>query len=80
MDKLPELLGRPYCLEDEDADPAAAHADAAGAAAAEEDMDIDGPPGAAGAGPGSRRPEGCYTLEELLQRVQVCWVLCTEDI
>jgi len=73
LDKLPELLGRPYCLEDEDADPAAAHADAAGAA--EGDMDIDSP---AGAGPGSRRPEGCYTPEELLQRVQVCEMLCMQ--
>jgi hypothetical protein len=33
-------------------------------------MDIDGP-GAAAAGPGSRRQQGYFTLEELLDRVQV---------
>ena len=60
LDKLPQLLGTPYGQEDEDA----------GQQAGVEDMDTDGP-GAAGAGPGSRRQQGGMTLEELLQRVQV---------
>lgn len=63
LDKLPQLLGRPYGLEDEEA----AQQDGA------EDMDADGP----GAGPGSRQQQGGLALEELLQRVQVSWAQMT---
>lgn len=48
--------------------------DAAGAAAGGGRDDVDAADMAAGAGPGSsrtNRPPGCYTLEELLQQMQV---------
>lgn len=58
LDDLPRLLGeRPYCLDDEDEEPTAA-------AAAADAMDADGP----GALSSS---SGCYTTEQLLDRVQV---------
>jgi hypothetical protein len=68
LDTLPQLLGRPYSLVDEDA---GLQADVADASAGPDDMDVDGP-GAAAAGPGSRHQQGYFTLEELLDRVQVC--------
>lgn len=60
LDALPQLLGRPYSLEDEDA----------GQQAAADDVDTDIPEVAA-AGPGSRQQQGYFTLDQLLQRVQV---------
>lgn len=72
LDKLPELLGRPYGPED-DACAATADqdmADADAAAGIDSDMDVDGP-GAAEAGPRSRRQQGYLTLDALLDRVQV---------
>jgi hypothetical protein len=72
LDKLPELLGRPYGPEDDAATAAADQdmADADAAAGADSDMDVDGP-GAAEAGPRSRRQQGDLTLDALLDRVQV---------
>lgn len=65
LDKLPELLGRPYGFDDDDAE----HAAGQGA----DDMDMDGPGAVAAAGPGStaQQQQGPFTLEQLLQRVQV---------
>lgn len=68
LDTLPELLGRPYGFDDDDAE----HAAGQGA----DDMDMDGPGSVAAAGPGStaqqqQQQQGPFTLEQLLQRVQV---------
>jgi hypothetical protein len=74
LDKLPELLGRPYGPEDDacaaTADQDVADADAGAAAGVDSDMDVDGP-GAAEAGPRSSRQQGYLTLDALLDRVQV---------
>jgi hypothetical protein len=66
LDMLPQLLGRPYSLEDEeDATAAAAAGDAAGDGA-DDMMDAEGP---GSADPSSSRC-GC-TTEQLLSKVQV---------
>jgi hypothetical protein len=69
LDKLPELLGRPYSFEDGEEQQQAA------AGQGPDDMDTDGPGPVAAAGPGStalqRQQQGPLTLEQLLQRVQV---------
>jgi hypothetical protein len=64
LDKLPQLLGKPYGLEDEEAEQQLQEdqQEQAGGNA----MEVDGT--AAATRP---RPDGCHTTEELLQLVQV---------
>lgn len=67
LDKLPELLGRPYNFEHDEEQQQAA------AGQGVDDMDTDWPASVAAAGPGStalQRQQGPFTLEQLLQRVQ----------
>lgn len=71
---LPQLLGRPYSLEDEEEQEIAA-----AAAAGEDPMDAEGPGTAEGAGAvnaAGASGSGHYTTEQLLQRVQVGAVCC----
>jgi hypothetical protein len=67
LDMLPQLLGRPYSLDDEDDTTAAAADDAAAGGAGADAMDAEGP-GAAETSSSSSC--GC-TTEQLLCKVQV---------